>query len=190
MNRIIQYSNATIDSDSINRKDADFIEYITSYIDGWRNYGNNCFELSVVNELGENPSISFDRNMLTVMLDSILNNAARHGFDKRKRMGNSVQLKLSTVKYESKPYVLISIANNGESMSSSFTIEDYISRGRYTAATGRSGLGGYHTYQIAKGHGGFLCLDSNKQWSVIIEVLLPIDSTNINNIQDYDHECL
>ena len=190
MNRIIQYSNATIDSDSINRKDADFIEYITSYIDGWRNYGNNCFELSVVNELGENPSISFDRNMLTVMLDSILNNAARHGFDKRKRMGNSVQLKLSTVKYESKPYVLISIANNGESMSSSFTIEDYISRGRYTASTGRSGLGGYHTFQIAKGHGGFLCLDSNKQWSVIIEVLLPIDSTNINNIQDYDHECL
>ena len=190
MNRIIQYSNATIDSDSMNRKNADFVEYINSYIDGWRNYGNNCFELSVVNELGENPPISFDRNMLTVMLDSILNNAARHGFDRRKKDGNSVQLRLSIVRYKSNPYVLISIANNGEMMTNGFTIEDYISRGRYTASTGRSGLGGYHTYQIAKGHEGFLCLDSNKQWSIIIEILLPIDSTNINNIQDYDHECL
>ena len=190
MNRIIRYSNANIEQDSVYRKSDDLIEYITSYVDGWINYGNNCFELSVVNELGENPSISFDRNMLTVMFDSILNNAVRHGFHKKKMDGNIVQIRLSLVERESKPFVLISVANNGVSMMEGFTIDDFISRGRFSASTGRSGLGGFHTYQIVKGHEGFMYLDSNKQWSVIVEVLLPVDSSSINNIPEYDHECI
>ena len=190
MNRIIRYSNANIEQDSVYKKSDDLIEYITSYVDGWINYGNNCFELSVVNELGENPSISFDRNMLTVMFDSILNNAVRHGFHKKKMDGNIVQIRLSLVERESKPFVLISVANNGVSMMEGFTIDDFISRGRFSASTGRSGLGGFHTYQIVKGHEGFMYLDSNKQWSVIVEVLLPVDSSSINNIPEYDHECI
>ena len=190
MNRIIRYSNANIEQDSIYRKSDNLIEYVTSYVDGWINYGNNCFELSVINELDENVSISFDRNMLTVMLDSILNNAVRHGFHKKKMDGNIVQIRLSLVEHESKPFVLISVSNNGVAMKEGFTIDDFISRGRFSASTGRSGLGGFHTYQIVKGHDGFLYLDSNKQWSVIVEVLLPLDSSSINNIPEYDHECI
>jgi signal transduction histidine kinase len=166
------------------------VEYINTYVDGWRNYGNNCFDLSIVNDLIEAPLITFDRDMLTVMLDSVLNNAARHGFNKRKVNGNNVLLRLSIVEHESRPHLLISIANNGDAMADGFTINDYISRGRYTTSTGRSGLGGYHIYQIIKGHGGFLCLDSNKQWSVIVDILLPIDSVNTNDITTYEHECI
>lgn len=190
MNRIIRYSNANIDKDSIYRKSDDLLGYITSYVDAWINYGSNCFELTVINELDENPSISFDRNMLTVMFDSILNNAVRHGFNKRKMEGNSVQIRLSLVEREAKPFVLISVANNGTAMADGFTIDDFISRGRFSASSGRSGLGGFHTHQIVKGHDGFLYLDSNKQWSVIVEVLLPLDSSSINNIPEYDHECI
>ena len=190
MNRIIRYANANIEQDSIYKRSDDLIAYIASYVDGWINYGRNCFELSVVNDLEENPSISFDRNMLTVMFDSILNNAVRHGFHKIKTEGNRVQIRLSLVERESKPFVLISVANNGLAMADGFTIDDFISRGRFSASTGRSGLGGFHTYQIVKGHGGFLYLDNNKQWSVIVEVLLPLDSSSINNIPEYDHECI
>ena len=104
--------------------------------------------------------------------------------------GNSVQIRLSLVEREAKPFVLISVANNGTAMADGFTIHDFISRGRFSATSGRSGLGGFHTYQIVKGHDGFLYLDSNKQWSVIVEVLLPLDSSSINNIPEYDHECI
>ena len=52
------------------------------------------------------------------------------------------------------------------------------------------GLGGYHVHQIAKGHNGFLCLDSNKMWNMIVEVLLPIESTEYNDIPAYDNECI
>ena len=69
-------------------------------------------------------------------------------------------------------------------------MKDYITRGRYSANTGRSGLGGYHVYQIAKGHNGFLYLDSNKIWNVIVEVLLPISNVDVNDLPIYEHECI
>lgn len=82
------------------------------------------------------------------------------------------------------------MSNNGDPIAEGFTIEDYISRGRYTSSTGRSGLGGHHVYQIAKGHRGFLYLDINKVWNMIVEVLLPIESTFLNDIPAYDKECI
>lgn len=190
MNRMIQYSNANIDSESINKQEGNISEYINSYVDAWNNYGSNCFNLTIINDLEADMLMSFDKVLLTVMLDSILNNAARHGFNKRRMNDNNVQINLSVVEYDSTPYLLMSVKNNGNPMTEDFTIEDYISRGRYSAATGRSGLGGYHTYQIVKGHKGFLYLDSNKQWSVIVDILLPIDSANNNNLPTYEQECI
>ena len=190
MNRIIHYSSANIASETINKKTDDIGEFLNTYADGWNNYGCNSFKLTIINEMGETPQVSFDKVLMTVMLDSILNNASGHGFGKIKREGNSVQISLSIVEHESCPYLLMSVANNGSAMIDGFTISDYISRGRYSASSGHSGLGGYHIYQIVKGHQGFIYLDSNKLWSVIVDVLLPINYTNINNIPVYDHECI
>lgn len=192
MNRIIHYNNVRIDSKSFNIKEDDIAEFINNYSSAWNNYGGEYFELSIQNKLQDNVKMSFDKVLLTVMLDSILNNAVRHGFYKRKNYTehNTVQISLSIVEYNGLPYVLLSVANNGDPIAEGFTIEDYCSRGRYTASTGRSGLGGYHIYQIAKGHNGFLYLDSNKVWNMIVEVLLPIESTIINDIPDYENECI
>ena len=192
MNRIIHYNNARIETESFNIKEGDIVGFIDAYVDAWNNYGGEYFELSAQNRLDSNIRMSFDKTLLTVMLDSILNNAIRHGFHKRKNYTehNMVQISLSVVEYNGLPYMLLEIANNGDSIDEGFSIEDYISRGRYTASTGRSGLGGYHVYQIAKGHKGFLHLDSNKVWNMIVEVLLPIESTMLNNIPTYDNECV
>ena len=192
MNRVIHYNNARIDSESFNLKEGDIVEFIKGYIDAWNNYGGGYFEIDFVNNLFDNPRMSFDKTLLTVMLDSILNNAIRHSFHKRKNYTdhNMVLLRLSVVEYKDAPYIQLSVANNGDPIAEGFTIEDYISRGRYAATTGRSGLGGYHVHQIAKGHNGFLCLDSNKMWNMIVEVLLPIESTEYNDIPAYDNECI
>lgn len=190
MNRTIQYTNARIDSASFNMQPNNITEFINEYVDAWNNYGSNCFTLEVLSKLVGTPAISFDKSMLTVMLDSILNNAVRHGFHKRKKNGNQVLIRLSEVNYKENPYVLLSIANNGEAISDGFTVEDYVSKGRFTASTGRSGLGGYHVFQIVKGHKGYLRLDSNKMWNVIVDVLIPINSANINDLADYDYECI
>jgi sensor histidine kinase regulating citrate/malate metabolism len=124
------------------------------------------------------------------MLDAILSNAIRHGFmkDKTYTEHNCVDIDLSTVVYMGKPYVQMRVANNGEPMQDGFSIKDYISRGRFSAQTGRSGLGGYHVYQVVKGHNGFLYLDSNNVWNMVVEILLPLEGViSSDDLTEYEH---
>lgn len=191
LNRTIEFASTNISATSFNIRSLNLSEFLENYVNSWKNYGGNYFEISLVNACPLNLSVSLDDRLLTVMLDAILNNAVRHGFHKNKRYtdNNKVEVDSSLTMYNDNSYVLIRVSNNGDPISDSFTIEDYISRGRYTASTGRSGLGGYHVYQVVKGHKGFMRLDSNKQWSTIVEVLLPVDFTsNIDNL--YEYECI
>lgn len=190
MSRIIHYNNVEFAHESFNLKQADFIHFIRSYADAWNNYGGNYFTLSLVDTL-DVINMMYDSTLLTVMFDSILSNAVSHGFHKKSNYtpNNMVEISWEKVAYQGSAYLCVKIANNGDSMKEDFGIEDYISKGRYSASTGRSGLGGNHVYQVVKGHNGFLFLDSNKQWNVIVEILLPINELSDNLVQ-YEHECI
>jgi signal transduction histidine kinase len=190
MSRLIRFNNAKIDSTLFNMREGSIIEFVKDYADGWRNYGGNYFELTITNELQTDSMVVFDKNMLTVMLDAILSNAVRHGFmkDKTHTEHNRVDINLLAVSYMDKPYLQMRVVNNGEPMKDGFTIKDYTSRGRFSAQTGRSGLGGYHVYQVVKGHNGFLYLDSNNVWNMVVEILLPLCSdTSVNDLIEYEH---
>lgn len=192
MNRIIHYTNAPIDSETFNMKSCDIYNFVEGYANSWRNYGGPYFDLQLCNEMDGTVMVNCDTTMLTVMFDSILSNAARHGFRKNKNhtAHNELQVTLSLVEYKERPFVCLSFANNGDPIADGFTIRDYISKGRYSAKTGRSGLGGYHVYRIAKEHGGYIYLDTNKRWNVVVDVLLPTCSTSIQTYQTYEHECI
>lgn len=190
MIRIIKYTNAKIEKESLKIEDGDICAFIREYEENWRNYGDKYFSLFVNIDMEGCPKMSFDKTMLTVMLDSILDNASRHGFHKRWSENNRACISLSLTMYEDDFYLLIRVCNNGDPIQEGFTIDDYVSRGRYTEGSGRSGLGGSHVYEIAKGHGGHLCLDSNQIWNVIIDVLLPVNEFNGNKdyITIYENE--
>ena len=189
LKRVIRYDNASISAEEFSFKEQDMEAFIQSYCESWKNYSGKYFKLSLQVNLGEHKMVVFDKTLMKVMLDSILSNAERHGFDKRRNEANQVEITLSLEKYEEKPFVVIRVANNGAPFKD-FKINDYITRGRYSSKSGRSGLGGYHVYQIVKGHRGFLYLDSNKIWNVIVEVLLPINNVETDNLVDYEHECI
>ena len=70
-----------------------------------------------------------------------------------------------------------------------FKIEDYISKGRFKSSTGRTGLGGYHVYEIVKGHKGYLNISSNKSWNVVVDILLPINN-NFSDLPVYEEKCV
>ncbi len=190
LKRVIRYDNASITSDDFNFKEQDIEAFMQSYCDSWKNYSGKYFELTLQINLGDHKMVVFDKALLKVMLDSILTNVERHGFDKRRNDANQVEIALSLEKYEEKPFVVMRVSNNGVPFKNGFTIKDYITRGRYSAKSGRSGLGGYHVYQITKGHQGFLYIDSNKIWNVIIEILLPINNVETDNLVEYEHECI
>ena len=166
--------------------------FLDQYAKAWSNYGGDYFALSIRNDLEPSLVLNFDKLFFTVMFDSVLSNAVRHGFKKNKTftLDNRVEIAVSAEKYDGKPYVVFRISNNGNPMSNNFTLNDYITRGRYSATSGRSGLGGYHVYQIAKAHNGFLYLDSNKIWNLVVEVLVPVDIVESDNLIEYEHECI
>ena len=188
--RVIEFSNTKISDDMFNAKSLDIVEFIKNYQDAWKNYSGNYFNLTLNNNVGESRIVKFDRTLLKVALDAILTNAERHGFNKTRRNENQAEISLSLEKFESESYIVMRIANNGAPFKKGFTLSDYITRGRYSATSGRSGLGGYHVYEITKGHHGFLYIDSNKIWNVIVEVLLPVDDVESNNLLEYEHECI
>lgn len=192
MFRLIHFNNSSLSTETLNITPNNLQAYLDQYAKAWSNYGGNYFSLSIKNELEPRLVLNFDKLLFTVMFDAILSNAVRHGFMKRKGFtpDNRVEVAVSAEKYDGKPYVVFRISNNGNPMSSNFTLNDYITRGRYSAISGRSGLGGYHVYQIAKAHNGFLYIDSTKVWNMVVEVLVPVDIVETDYLIEYEHECI
>lgn len=190
--RLIHFNSASISSEAFNLKEQSLTDYLNDYVLSWNNYGGNYFDLSV-KLLTENTfNIIFDKRLMTVMLDSILSNAVRHSFHKNRNHTdkNLVEISLDLEQYEGNPYVVMRVANNGDSFKEGFTIDDYVTRGRFSSDTGRSGLGGFHVFEVVKGHNGFVYIDSNKVWNVIIEILLPYKYFVPGYLKEYEHECI
>ncbi len=192
LQRVIHFSYGQIDPKSFNMATGDIVEFLQKYVDAWKNYGGNYFNLSLQDNHDEKILVIYDSTMLTVLFDSILSNAARHGFHKNSQHteDNRVNISLSLQSVHGEPCVVISVANNGDKFKEGFGISDYITKGRFASDSGRSGLGGYHVYQIVKGHRGYMYIDSNSYWNVIIDIILPLDDKSINILIKYEHECI
>ena len=138
--------------------------------------------------IDEGLAVKIDKTLFLIMLDNILRNAHRHGFNKRVSSNNRVQFDLSVVtmeggpyepsseKRQGKPYLLLSVCNNGKELEEGFTLKDYITRGKKGNESGNTGLGGYDIYQIVKKFGGRLNIRRSPDWNFIIDILLPVSS--------------
>jgi signal transduction histidine kinase len=175
----VKYISRSIDayhSDFLvsNPKECNINALISDYVDAWKALGRDGFELKLESSLVDNAVASLDRTQIYIMLDTILENARRHGFGKQMKDGNLVQISLANVENDGKQYVSIKVSNNGYDLPSDFTIDCYIKKGGFAGKYGRSGLGGYHVARITAQHKGILYVYSNREWAAVVEVLLPI----------------
>ena len=132
--------------------------------------------------------VKIDKTLFSVMMDNILRNAHRHGFDKKVSCENKVSIELDVVQYEGVDHLMLSVRNNGKKMEEGFSVYDYISRGKHGKRTGNTGQGGYDIYQIVKKFNGYLGLRSDDQWNFIIDILIPVigtDSETLNTPYPY-----
>ena len=120
--------------------------------------------------------VKIDRNLFTIMMDNILRNVHRHGFDKKVSSANKEYIELQPVQYEGRDYLLLSVCNNGRKVEDNFTIFDYVSLGRCGKQTGNTGQGGFDIYQIVKKFNGHLGMRCSGEWNFIIDILLPVDA--------------
>ena len=195
MKRFILTVGANFASSPISTEEVSVNEFINSYLQSWGNFGNTAFTLSYDSRVLNDTTFNIDKGMMRVLFDTVLDNAYRHGFNKQSSVNNRVVISSSCAIMNAQEYVLISIANNGSSLAKDFSLKKYISRGVFVGNSGRTGLGGNHIYSIVKRHNGYLNVSSSAAWSVIIELLIPVElysEAEENNFESYGNadKCL
>ena len=134
------------------------VDFMERYIHGWENYGSKTFSIEFYYDSdfeGEN-TILANETTLAIMMDCLLDNANRHGFHKMSSPDNRVKIHLERATIGNENAVIIAVGNNGKPMPKDFSIDDYITSGKFGTDTGRSGLGGSHVYKIVSSMDGTL----------------------------------
>ena len=134
------------------------VDFMKRYIQGWENYGSKTFSIEFYYDgdfEGEN-TILANETTLAIMMDCLLDNANRHGFHKMSSPDNKVKIHLDRTTIGNENAVIIAVGNNGKPMPKDFSIDDYITSGKFGTDTGRSGLGGSHVYKIVSSMDGTL----------------------------------
>ena len=134
------------------------VDFMERYIHGWENYGSKTFSIEFYydGDFERENTILANETALAIMMDCLLDNANRHGFHKTKSPDNKVKIHLDQTTHGNKRAVIIAVGNNGKPMPKDFSIDDYITSGKFGTDTGRSGLGGSHVYKIVSSMDGTL----------------------------------
>lgn len=171
-----------VDFNDYRKEKINIVEFMERYIVGWENYGSKTFSIEFYcdGKFERENTILANETALAIMMDCLLDNANRHGFHKTKAPENKVKIHLDQTTIGNKNAVIIAIGNNGEPMSKDFSIDDYITSGRFGTGTGRSGLGGSHVFKIVSSMGGtldFICEQvssaEKKEWWTTFMISVP-----------------
>ncbi len=116
------------------------------------------------NFIAENPDITIsvsgkaeifaDKKQLRILFNNLIRNAKQHGFP---QMENVPTIWLD-ITPKDELSIQISISNNGKSLPSKFTIEDFLAKGKSSKQDVGSGFGGFLIGQILKNHKGNIAL--------------------------------
>ena len=189
MNRMIKYAGIDFNSYQPDLKELEINKFFQEHIDACRNLCTTSFQVNYTTSIDDDTTISIDDDMFKYLLDTILENVYRHGFEEREVTGAMVHISTTPRLIDDKSYLLLSIANNGKPLSEDFSIEKFIGRGECCGETKHTGLGGYHIYHIVKSHNGYMNITGTSAWPVIYEILIPITNSfeDENLLLTYDN---
>ena len=191
MRRLINSIDDDFSSQHMNLEEKSINEFLQKYCKAWKNYGKKQFLVSLETKLNDEATFKIDEVFMKVLLDAILENANRHGFKDGYIENPQMQISASYAMVNKLPCVLICIANNGASFPDEFTIEQYIREGEFGGASGNSGRGGFHVYQITKRHQGYMSISNDDVWNVKINIMIPLEyyeESEIEKFSTYEEE--
>ena len=189
--RIIDIVGKDFSSTEADLDTLDLSDFIIEYHSAWNNYASGVYRMRIEIDADGSPmTIEADKDLLMVLMDTLTDNAKRHGFAPEYNPNNLVNISLQHVVFNEIPCVLLSVSNNGYPLKEGFTIQDYITRGRFEGKNGRTGLGGNHVHTIVKKHGGWLNIRSDKSWNFIVDMLFPMVNFANDDFNDYDYEAI
>ena len=111
--------------------------------------------------------VMYNEAILTVILNSIIDNAHTHGFIEEYPCDSPM---IKFILQDSNKYLLLRICNNGRPID--ITNEDYKTKGVFKGTTGHTGLGGYQISKYAEILGGYIELPQEKEWNTEIHLYI------------------
>lgn len=191
MNRMIKH--AGLDFSNYQPEPETFDEvgvnkFFREYIEACRELSFASYQVVYETSTDNDTTIRINDDMFRYLLDTILDNVYRHGFEQKDSVGAMVHISTTPTLIDEKPYLLLTIANNGKPLSEDFSMEKFIGRGECCGDTKHTGLGGYHIYHIIKSHSGYLNITGTSAWPVIYEILIPIEDSFENETKLLNYE--
>jgi type I restriction enzyme M protein len=123
-------------------------------------FDENYFDLfeAYDNGIVFNPKVNANRNLLTDLLNNLIDNAVKHAF--MDGGNNRIEILLLGVdEDESKnPKIQILFSNTGKPLPENFTIDDFSRKGNAVGTNSGDGFGGWYITEIIKYFGGFIDL--------------------------------
>ena len=151
----------------------DFLKHYSQYIANARNSGTIYYNVNN-STVPDNYTIDFNTNILTVILDSIVDNAIEHGFNGYYDCATP-RIEFSLV--DTEQYLVLKVCNNGRPID--ITSAVFKTRGVFAGPTGHTGLGGYLINKHMTQQGGKveLPLPEDKTWNTEIHLYLKKDGS-------------
>lgn len=191
MTRVIKSFGADFSSYRTNKDEIGVNDFFQEYYSSLQNCNSSIYKIEYNSKLSDDTTFDIDEDVMRIMLDTILDNAYRHGFKKAKNIDARVGITTSCKRVKGKEFILIEVANNGLPFPNDLTFEKFISRGEFCGENGHTGLGGNHIYNIVKLHGGYLNITKSAKWNIIFDILIPIEyisDEDMDNITDYKND--
>ena len=193
INRVITAVGKDLAKAKINLKKVNISDAVEDYVRAWGNFsGLEDFSLITQDQTEHDVILKLDILFFKIMMDTLIDNAWRHGFDKghyTAEGGNKIAIRLSPIVLNGQHFLLLSVMNNGYPLGENYTVRDYIERGNYRGNSGRTGLGGNHVYTVIHRHEGYLSLNSERDWNFVVDLLFPIESSKSTIFNtEYDGE--
>ena len=125
---------------------------------------------SDLSQLSDTQTCLYNEYTLHVILNSIIDNAKKHGFEEKSIDKPEIHIEASL----NGGYVLLKICNNGTPIE--ITTEEYRTRGVFSGITGHTGIGGYQISKYAELQGGYveIPLPQKKEWNTEIHLYIKI----------------
>jgi type I restriction enzyme M protein len=170
----LEKNESAFDVNNYELTEIEFIKFIKDYVKRNKSSANPNVSVNLVlhadikNQLKNSITILSNIKLLEIGLNSIVENANKHGFvDPQKKYKLEFRVGLSSKGSEKnqssggeKQYVKVEVSNNGKPFPNNFGLDSLIRKNSFAGKTGNTGQGGFDLNEIVKYfNNGFSTLD-------------------------------
>ena len=116
--------------------------------------------------IDESCCFTHNETILKNILNSIIENAHRHGFEGYECTSPTIHFNV----IEEDNRIIMKICNNGKPINT--TTEEYRTNGVFNGATGHTGIGGYQISRWANKYGGDVMVSKSDKWDTEIHLII------------------